>query len=112
MPGVRIVTAKVPRQRSNCRTFDGPASGRRGGAQEFVRGVLVLEGGVEVGLGARREVLPDPDVRGGDYFGPGVMFETRGYPKLVSSNEASHDAAAQRRLWEISEKLTGVTYPI
>ncbi|MBB4742199.1 NAD(P)-dependent dehydrogenase (short-subunit alcohol dehydrogenase family) [Actinoplanes octamycinicus] len=54
----------------------------------------------------------DPHVRGGDYFGPGVMFETRGHPKLVESNEASRDIAAQRRLWEISEGLTGVTYPI
>jgi hypothetical protein len=29
---------------------------------------------------------------------------------LVGSSAASHDAAAQRRLWETSEELTGVQY--
>jgi hypothetical protein len=51
-----------------------------------------------------------PDVRGGDYIGPDGFGEQTGYPKQVQSNARSHDGEAQRRLWEISEQLTGVRY--
>ena len=54
----------------------------------------------------------DPTVRGGDYYGPSGFGEVRGHPKLVQSRPHSHDADAQRRLWEISEQLTGVRSPI
>jgi NAD(P)-dependent dehydrogenase (short-subunit alcohol dehydrogenase family) len=54
----------------------------------------------------------DPAVRGGQYYGPDGFRETRGYPTLVQSSAQSHDADVQRRLWAISEELTGVTYPV
>lgn len=54
----------------------------------------------------------DPGVLGGQYYGPDGFAETRGYPKLVSSSSKSHDADLQRRLWAVSEELTGVTYPL
>jgi NAD(P)-dependent dehydrogenase (short-subunit alcohol dehydrogenase family) len=54
----------------------------------------------------------DPSVSGGQYFGPRGILEARGYPKIVRSSKQSHDTAAQRRLWAISEELTGVRYPI
>jgi NAD(P)-dependent dehydrogenase (short-subunit alcohol dehydrogenase family) len=54
----------------------------------------------------------DPGVLGGQYFGPDGIGEQRGYPKVVASSEASHDTAAQRRLWAVSEELTGVTFPV
>ena len=54
----------------------------------------------------------DPGVIGGQYFGPDGFGEQRGYPKVVASSQASHDVAAQRRLWTVSEELTGVTFPI
>jgi NAD(P)-dependent dehydrogenase (short-subunit alcohol dehydrogenase family) len=50
----------------------------------------------------------DPGVIGGQYFGPDGFGEQRGYPKVVASSRVSHDVDAQRRLWEVSEKLTGV----
>jgi NAD(P)-dependent dehydrogenase (short-subunit alcohol dehydrogenase family) len=49
---------------------------------------------------------------GGQYFGPGGFAEMRGYPKVVSSNERSHDVDTQKRLWAVSERLTGVVYPV
>ncbi len=52
----------------------------------------------------------DPGVLGGQYYGPDGFAETRGYPKLVASTRKSHDAELQRRLWEVSEQLTGVVY--
>lgn len=52
----------------------------------------------------------DPDVLGGQYFGPSGFMEQKGYPKVVASNDASHRAEDARRLWAVSEELTGVTY--
>lgn len=52
----------------------------------------------------------DPGVKGGDYFGPGGRGERKGDPVKVSSNGASHHPNDARLLWEISERLTGVTY--
>ena len=54
----------------------------------------------------------DPAVAGGQYYGPGRLFGTRGHPKLAESSGQSHDTAIQRRLWTVSEELTGVTFPV
>ena len=54
----------------------------------------------------------DPGVLGGQYYGPGGLFGARGYPKLAKSSGQSRDAAIQRRLWAVSEELTGVTFPV
>ena len=52
----------------------------------------------------------DPEVRGGDFYGPGGWREIKGYPVKVRSNGASHDTNDARLLWEISEQLTGIKY--
>jgi len=54
----------------------------------------------------------DPDVIGGQYFGPDGFAQTRGYPKVVASSRRSQDIDLQRRLWAVSEELTGVVYPV
>jgi NAD(P)-dependent dehydrogenase (short-subunit alcohol dehydrogenase family) len=54
----------------------------------------------------------DPDAEGGQYYGPDGLGEQRGHPKVVSSSAQSHDEDLQRRLWKVSEELTGVTYPV
>ena len=51
-----------------------------------------------------------PGVKGGEYYGPNGPFEMRGSPKKVGSTGAARDASAAKRLWEVSEKETGVTY--
>lgn len=50
------------------------------------------------------------DVRGGDFIGPDGWYELRGQPKKVRSSARSHDAADMQRLWELSERLTGVHF--
>jgi len=47
-------------------------------------------------------------VKGSEYFGPDGKKEYKGYPVLVPSNEASHNLEDAAKLWEESEKLTGV----
>ena len=54
----------------------------------------------------------DPSVKGGEYYGPDGKKEYKGYPVLVPSNEASHNLEDAARLWEESEKLTGVNIQI
>jgi NAD(P)-dependent dehydrogenase (short-subunit alcohol dehydrogenase family) len=51
-----------------------------------------------------------PDLPGGTYVGPGGRSEQRGYPKVVSAAGKAYDEQAWRRLWEVSETLTGVHY--
>ena len=54
----------------------------------------------------------DPAVQGAQYYGPGGFAEQRGHPKLVRSSAQSHDEELQRRLWSVSEELTGVGFPV
>ena len=54
----------------------------------------------------------DPGVIGGQYFGPDGLGEQRGHPVVVASSRVSHDTDAQKRLWTVSEELTGVTFPV
>jgi len=54
----------------------------------------------------------DPGVLGGQYYGPDGLAEGRGHPRLVASSDQSHDVALQRRLWSVSEELTGVRFPV
>ncbi len=50
----------------------------------------------------------DPQARGSQYYGP--HKGNKGYPVVVESNEASHNEEDARRLWEISEQLTGIKF--
>ncbi len=54
----------------------------------------------------------DPEVEGGAYYGPGGLFEIKGYPKKVESNDKSQNLDDAKKLWEMSEKLTRVKYSI
>jgi NAD(P)-dependent dehydrogenase (short-subunit alcohol dehydrogenase family) len=51
----------------------------------------------------------DGDVRNGDYFGP--LFGVVGPPSRALSSPYSRDRAVAGRLWDVSEDLTGVTFP-
>jgi NAD(P)-dependent dehydrogenase (short-subunit alcohol dehydrogenase family) len=50
------------------------------------------------------------DAAQGSYYGPGKRFGMVGPPILVSVPKAAQDEAARKRLWEVSEELTGVRY--
>jgi hypothetical protein len=47
-------------------------------------------------------------VEGGLYIGPDGIGEQRGHPKIVSPNRVARDEGSARRLWDVSEELTGV----
>jgi NAD(P)-dependent dehydrogenase (short-subunit alcohol dehydrogenase family) len=52
------------------------------------------------------------DIPGNSFAGPGGFMEQRGAPKLVGRTDAAKDADVARRLWEVSEELTGVRFPL
>ncbi len=51
-----------------------------------------------------------PNVPGGSFIGPDGPLEQRGHPKIVSPSGAARNETVARRLWEVSEELTGVRY--
>jgi len=53
-----------------------------------------------------------PDVPGGTYIGPGGAGEARGYPAVALASAAARDPALAARLWDVSEELTGVRFPL
>ncbi|MGC0331045.1 NAD(P)-dependent dehydrogenase (short-subunit alcohol dehydrogenase family) [Streptomyces sp. SAI-170] len=52
------------------------------------------------------------DLPGAGYVGPDGPGELRGAPTLVGRSPAASDPAAARRLWDVSEELTGVAFPL
>ncbi|MGW5682872.1 oxidoreductase [Nonomuraea sp. NPDC003754] len=53
-----------------------------------------------------------PDADSGRFFGPDGVGELRGAPKQVHLAPAAADAETGRRLWELSERLTAVRFPL
>jgi len=51
-------------------------------------------------------------VPGGTFVGPDGFAEQRGHPKPVTPSGRARDEATARRLWEVSEELTGVRYDL
>ncbi len=52
------------------------------------------------------------DLPGASYVGPDGRFELHGHPALVGRSAAASDPVLAQRLWETSERLTGVTFPL
>ncbi|MEP6816974.1 MAG: oxidoreductase [Marmoricola sp.] len=52
------------------------------------------------------------DVPGNTYVGPTRLNQTRGAPGPVSRSAEAEDASAARRLWDLSEEMTGVSWPL
>jgi NAD(P)-dependent dehydrogenase (short-subunit alcohol dehydrogenase family) len=52
------------------------------------------------------------DLPGDSYVGPDGFQEGRGHPTLVGRSGAAQDRATAERLWAVSERLTGVSFPL
>ena len=66
----------------------------------------------EMGAWPTLRALGGRDVSGGDYYGPRSFRELRGPPVKVGCSQAARDVALARRLWEVSEGLTQVAWPV
>jgi len=72
---------------------------------------LVSQGPAQGALATLRAAT-DPAAQGGQYYGPSGFQELQGLPKVTQSSKQSYNQDLQRRLWSVSEELTGVTYPV
>ena len=52
------------------------------------------------------------DLPGASYVGPDGLGEMRGAPALVGRSRAAGDPLTARRLWRVSEELTGTHFPL
>jgi NAD(P)-dependent dehydrogenase (short-subunit alcohol dehydrogenase family) len=72
---------------------------------------LIGQPDAAAGALATLRAATDPQVRGGDYYGPdGRLMRASGHPVRIESSARSHDAGLQQQLWAESERLTGVTF--
>jgi len=70
----------------------------------------VLAQSAEAGAWPLLYAATDPSVDGGEYVGPGGLLNMRGHPEEQASSDRSNDEDAARRLWSVSEDLTGVAF--
>tara|TARA_R110002124_G_scaffold114535_11_gene269260 strand:- start:10689 stop:11642 length:954 start_codon:yes stop_codon:yes gene_type:complete len=53
-----------------------------------------------------------PDAKPGGYYGPNKLAETRGYPTEATIPPQALEIHTARRLWEVSEELTKVSFAL
>lgn len=51
-----------------------------------------------------------PEAKGGLYYGPNKMSETRGFPSIAKIPEQANDKEVAQRLWNVSQKLAKVEF--
>jgi NAD(P)-dependent dehydrogenase (short-subunit alcohol dehydrogenase family) len=85
--------------------------------QSFIQGTVMKVSNRLVAQSDEMGALPTlyaatEDIPGNSYVGPDGFRERRGHPTLVGRSGAARDADTARRLWELSEELTGVSFPL
>ena len=75
-------------------------------------GSRILAQGAEDGALPTLYAAAAPAVNGGDFVGPGGLFELRGAPKQVRASSRARNETDAARLWEISESLTGERFAL
>ena len=64
------------------------------------------------GAWATLQAATDPQAEPGQFYGPQRMWGASGPSGIARRTPASQDRALARQLWEVSEQLTGVRYPL
>ncbi|NNJ08824.1 SDR family oxidoreductase [Chloroflexales bacterium ZM16-3] len=86
--------------------MDGSAIGER--IMGFANTIFAQS--AEMGALPTLYAATSPDAYGCDYIGPKDFGGWRGYPAKARSSARSYDGATAQRLWDVSERLTGVSY--
>ena len=73
-------------------------------------GNAVIAQSEEMGALPTLYAATEPGLAGGTFAGPDGLGEQRGHPKPVSPNRAARNEDVARRLWEVSEEMTGVHF--
>jgi NAD(P)-dependent dehydrogenase (short-subunit alcohol dehydrogenase family) len=75
-------------------------------------GNLVIAQSADMGALPTLFAATEPGLAGGTYVGPDGLAEQRGHPKPVSPTRAARDENVARRLWDVSEAMTGVRFEL
>ncbi|MET9292071.1 oxidoreductase [Streptomyces sp. NPDC003077] len=110
--GLRSMAVAPGLTRSNVLT--GGANSTRGRAYQTLTRLLVRFAFRPTPEGAKTSLYAAtvPDLPGGSYVVPDGPFQLRGEPVPRTRERALRDPVTARRLWELSERLTGVRYPL
>jgi NAD(P)-dependent dehydrogenase (short-subunit alcohol dehydrogenase family) len=81
---------------------------RHSGTAEFLGNILAQK--VEMGTLPSLRAATDINAQPGDFFGPKNFFEARGYPVKVKPNKMAKNEENAKKLWNLSEQLTGVKF--
>jgi NAD(P)-dependent dehydrogenase (short-subunit alcohol dehydrogenase family) len=73
---------------------------------------LVMAQSAEMGALPQLYAATAPDAQGGTYIGPDGIGEFRGHPQIAKPSGAARDEQTAKRLWEVSEQLTGVGFAL
>ena len=88
-------------------TMRGSSIGAR--LSGMVNGVLAQS--AEMGALPTLYAASMPGLPGDTYIGPDGFMEQRGHPRIVGRSKAALRTEDGKRLWTMSEELTGVRYP-
>ena len=87
------------------------SSGPTGAMKALLKvGNALLAQGAEQGALPQLYAATAAGVEGGSFIGPDGFREARGAPDRRAAGRPSRDEDLGRRLWEVSEELTGVAY--
>ncbi|RKT82395.1 NAD(P)-dependent dehydrogenase, short-chain alcohol dehydrogenase family [Saccharopolyspora antimicrobica] len=110
-PHLRSIAVAPGLTRSNVLT--GGSNAERGALYRTVMPLLVRAAFQPTAGGARTSLYAATgNVPGGSYIAPSGFLELRGGPAVHDRHRALHDAETACRLWQMSEELTGVRYPV
>jgi NAD(P)-dependent dehydrogenase (short-subunit alcohol dehydrogenase family) len=75
-------------------------------------GNVLIAQSEEMGALPTLYVATEPGLPGGTYAGPDGIGEQRGHPQVVSPSGAARNEAVAKRLWEVSEEMTGARFEL
>lgn len=93
----------------------GPRMGRTGPSWQERFGKLLeplLSQSAAAGALPTLFAATSPDAKGGVMYGPDGFYELKGSPRLAKIVHAAQDKTVWRKLWQVSEDLTGLSLDI
>lgn len=112
--GLKLRSMAVAPGLTRTNVLTGGANGSRGRLYATLTRLLVRAAFRPTLEGAKTSLYAAtvPDLPGGSYIVPDGVLQLRGEPTRRTHERAVHDTATATRLWQLSERLTGVTYAL
>jgi NAD(P)-dependent dehydrogenase (short-subunit alcohol dehydrogenase family) len=73
-------------------------------------GIKIIGQSAEAGALGQLRAATDPEVNGGEYYGPTSFGGARGAPVISPVSKRAMDDETSAGLWDASEQITGLTF--